>query len=116
MRIEVELGETEVLLSDFRLWHYCMNYWFLPASKAEDKRFNKELRNNALNYYSMKPLPDPVYHARIEQSWERILDLNFVGIDKILDENRSIQAVFWELRREQVRAVTHFRGTCGASK
>ena len=112
VRIEVEMGADNVLLSDFHLWHYCMCYWYLSASRADNRRFDKELRERELDYFKTKPLPDPVYHARIEQSWERILDLEWAGPDKAHPSNdKCIQAVFWELRLEQVREVTHFRGT-----
>ncbi|MBC8139714.1 MAG: DUF3841 domain-containing protein [Fibrella sp.] len=111
VRIAVEITDNEVLLSDFDLWYSCMNYWYLPVSRADDRRFTKSLRERGLDYYKTRPLPDPQYHARIEQSWERILDLDRVGRDKVTRENRWIQAVFWELRRDQVCEVTPFRGT-----
>lgn len=53
VRIELEIGEAVVLLSCFHLWHYCMCYWYLSASRAEDRRFTKELRVKGLNYFQL---------------------------------------------------------------
>lgn len=112
VRLEVEVENDHVLLSDFHVWHYCMSYWYLPSSGRDDRRFNKELRLRGLNYHRTKPLPDAVYYARIEQSWERVFDLDWKGPDGGFDnETRWVQAVFWELRLEQVREVSHLRGT-----
>lgn len=111
VRIEVEIGEVDVLLSDFVAWYYCMCYWYLPSSEEDGHRLEKELERKGQNFYRTKPLPDPAYHARIEQSWDQILDLEWSCPDgSYVNDIKWVQAVFWELRREQVRDVTHFRG------
>lgn len=43
VRIEVEINDENVLLSDFIPWHYCMSYWYLPSSGRDDRRFAKRL-------------------------------------------------------------------------
>lgn len=109
VRIEFEANETQVLLSDFELWHYVLNYWYLPESEAEGEAFEAELAKVGLSYYASKPLPDPKYHERIERSWLRIFDLNW-SCDGIASrkEDKSIQAALWELRMENIRKVQVF--------
>src|SRR5437016_2513700 len=43
VRIEFEIAGQLVLLSDFDLWHFPLNYWYLPASEQDDKAFEEEL-------------------------------------------------------------------------
>lgn len=109
VRLEIEVDDAQVLLSDFGLWHYVLSYWYLPESEADDEAFAAALEQLGLSFYETKPLPDPLYHQRIRRSWLRIFDLDWS------DEHRShpraqksIQAVFWELHIEQVRHVQHF--------
>jgi len=92
VRIELELDETGILRSDFELWHYVLNGWYLPGSPADEREFDAR--------------PD---RARIEPSWQRIFDLdrNNRRYTSSRDE-KSIQGVTWCMRPEDVRAVTHF--------
>ena len=85
VQIEFEIGESLALLSDFDRWHTVLCGGYL-ALDAQD------------------PGTCPV-----EASWERIFDLDHwtPGWDTPPEE-QSIQAVFWELRLEQVRKVRHF--------
>lgn len=109
VRIEFEADETQVLLSDFELWHYVLNYWYLPESEADGEAFEAELAKVSLSYYASKPLPDPKYHKRIERSWLRIFDLNW-SCDGIASqkEDKSIQTALWELRIESIKKVQEF--------
>lgn len=116
VRIEIEMSGDETLLSDFDLWHYCMGYWYLSDTE-ESERFEAELLEHGLNYYAQKPLPDAKYHAQIERSWERIFDWERVDDSSTLPRaGKWVQAVFWELRLDRVRAVTQFRGAFRAKK
>lgn len=107
--IEFEADETNVLLSDFDLWHYVLNYWYLPATEAEGKAFDAEMKKIGLDYFATKPLPNLKYHQRIEKSWMRIFDLSWSS-EGISDQRKakSIQAVLWELRKEKVRKAQTF--------
>ena len=33
VRLELRVADDRVLLSDFDLWHYVLNYWYLPKSE-----------------------------------------------------------------------------------
>ena len=56
VRIELELDDERVLRSDFELWHYVLNGWYLPSSLADERRFDAR--------------PD---RRRIAPSWQRVL-------------------------------------------
>lgn len=77
VRIELECREDEVLLSDFELWHYVLNYWYLPQSVQEGKAFEAELAAKGLALDRRSLAPWPVHHMRIVKSWERIFDLGW---------------------------------------
>jgi hypothetical protein len=102
--IECEINEGDVLLSDFELWHYVLNYWYLPMSMKDMHKFEKELKSKRLSYYKQKPLPEP-YNKTIEDSWQRIFNLDWYK-KNIAD--KKIQAVFWELKLDQAKKVKEF--------
>lgn len=108
-RIEFVADPSRALLSDFSRWHHVLNYWYLPASRADERRFENELKAQGLDFFAMKPLPNPVFDRRIRASWERIFDLDLT-VQGIADRpaDRSIQATVWALPREAVREVVWF--------
>ena len=109
VRLEIELDERRVLLSDFELWHYVLNYWYLPESEEDGESFEAELKGAGLCFFTEKPLPDPGYHKRIEASWLRIFDLDWSAKEIASPrKDKQIQAVFGELREENIRSVQYF--------
>ena len=108
VRIEFETNDP-VLLSDFELWHYVLNYWYLPKSAADGEQFQARLTRRQLSFYETKPLPDPVLHRAIVKSWERIFDLDLTEKDITQPKARkSIQATLWQVKWSWVRAVSEF--------
>ena len=106
VRIELELEDEEVLLSDFSDWHYVLNEWYLSDNEAEDERFERALKK--LGHKRPAPYPEPL-RAKMQDSWQRIFELG--GGDPAWrgkPSRRSIQATFWELRLKDVVAVTFF--------
>ena len=109
VRLEFELDDDVVLLSDFDLWHFVLNYWYLPESLIEGEAFEAELAQHGLSFYKTKPVPDPVFHKAIRQSWERIFDLEWVEEDLAVPKGeKCIQASFWELPLGNVKRVDQF--------
>lgn len=101
--LELSLNPTEVLMSDFSMWHTPLNYWF-NAEEDEDAEFEKELDTAGLNIYRMKPLPEP-FHSRVQRSWLKIFALDEVnGFTSQLPE-KGIQGVFWRLRPEIIKGI-----------
>ena len=88
VRIEFEIDESLVLLSDFETWHFVLNNWMLRNDELdrEEPKFSDEEKI---------------------KSWDQIFDLEFFGPR----DTRCIQATFWELRIDQVRKVKEFGRT-----
>lgn len=93
VRLELEIDASRLLPSDFELWHYALNGWYLPASLGDERAF--------------EAFPDP---SRIAPSWQRIFDLAWSNRRyAVPSSQKSIQAVLWELRPADLRAFTPFR-------
>ena len=109
VRLEIECPSDLVLLSDFTLWHYVLNYWYLPASEADGVAFESELTHHGLSFYDQKPLPHDTYHRAIVDSWDRCFAPGRPepGISEP-DEQESIQATIWEITLDQVRECRPF--------
>lgn len=109
VRLEVEIDESQVVLSDFELWHYVLNGSYLAESEADDEAFYAEL--HAQGYAPATPLPllNPALATKIRTSWLHIFDLDWAPPD-IADPRsaKSIQAVVWEVTLQQVRRVKEF--------
>ena len=101
--LELSLDPSEVLLSDFGMWHVPLNYWFNAEDEVEEA-FEKELEAVGLNIYHTKPLPEP-YHSRVQQSWLKVFALDEVNGYTSPFEEKGIQGVFWKLRPEIIKAV-----------
>jgi hypothetical protein len=97
--IEYNLPDSQVLLSDFDLWHYVLNRGYLGVSEAQIERFEA-----ASEHYSPAR-----YQCLLRHSWERIFDLDWVspGVASSKAE-KAIQATFWELYLEQVHSAREF--------
>ena len=80
VRVELKVADDRVLLSDFDLWHYVLNYWYLPESEKDGKAFEEKLARAGLSFYGcdhQHPLSHVRYRQEIERSWERIFDTNW---------------------------------------
>ena len=107
-RLTLEIPESDVLLSDFDLWHIVLNGGYLATSEAEDEAFDSELA--AAGVPLAGPYPGP-FMARVEQSWQRVFDLDRTGVDPAWHgstDERGVQATLWQVRASQVRKVERF--------
>lgn len=107
VRIEIELPELSVLISDFNSWHCVLNHYYLSINKQEDESFARELERAGVE--QRWPYPEP-FNLRMVSSWQRIFDIEAGDVEwwGPLSE-RSIQATFWELTVSQIRHVDIFR-------
>ena len=109
--LEFTAPATDVILSDFQLWHHALNYWYLPTNGADRREFDRYLQRRGLDYFRDKPVPDRAAHQRIQRSWEVIFD-----IDRALPgysparRNKAIQACLWAIPVAWVTRVTRFTG------
>lgn len=113
-RIEFEIEEDEVLLSDFDLFHHVLNYWYIPKNERDDNAFDKEMGKNNITLLDLQDFKKnskkiDLLRNKIEKSWDLIFDIDWY--DEYITSSKyekSIQAVFWELRREQVIDIKEF--------
>ncbi len=114
VRVELNVADECVLLSDFDLWHYVLNYWYLPQSERDGRVFEKKLARVGLSFYGydhQHPLPHGRYCQEIEQSWERIFDTNWADRGHAIaspPKKKSIQATLWELFADDIVEVRKF--------
>ena len=106
VRLELDLDDRGILLSDFGQWHNVLNNRFCSHDEAEDNRFDQEEKE--ADYRYDRPRPEAL-QSRVLASWERIFDLTG-GDPEWLGKvsKRAIQATFWELRLQDVTDVTFF--------
>lgn len=111
-RVEFEIDDKDVVLSNFDSWHCVLNDSYLPISEADDEAFDSYLKErDAYRYARGKGCPEDI-RQQIEESWQRVFDLSLVDDDYMhypLDK-KAIQATFWTLSLDQVRKVDRFVG------
>lgn len=102
VRLEVEIDDKLVVLSDHDSWHAVLNNVYFSISERDSDEFDKVQLNR---------------QARIEKSWELIFILDH-GDNPWLTtgEEPPIQATFWKLELNQVTSVTWLNGTNKSSK
>lgn len=107
VRIEIEMPDDELLLSDFELWHYVLNYWYLPGSERDAERFASTHGREVPSW--RKPPANPMVDRLIRGSWERIFDLEWCERDIAAPRaEKSIQATFWRLDSAHVVRADSF--------
>ena len=108
VRIECKVSDERVLLSDFELWHFVLNYGYLPKTEKEEEKFERELTAAGLSLTGCSlrnPLSNDEYREKIEKSWERIFDLTWTDPHHAIvtrTKDRSIQGTMWELWLDDV--------------
>lgn len=101
--LELSLSEEHLLISDFEMWHVVLNYWLNEDEETSDA-FDAELKEKGINTIRIKPLPEP-YHTKVEQSWRKIFDIDFVNDFTHDFETKAIQGVFWRLTPDMIVGV-----------
>lgn len=100
--LELEIDPKRIILSDYDLWHWVLNYWYAGKSR-EAERFAK-----IYDYYKQKPLPEPG-HQLIEKTWHTIFDLDKSRhILNTPKKKQQIEATFFELFYTDIREVHFF--------
>ncbi len=114
VRVGLEVADERVLLSDFDLWHYVLNYWYLPITEKDGKAFETKLARVGLSFFGCDhrhPLPNNRYRREIERSWERIFEVSWVDRGQAIahpPKKKSIQATLWELLLDDIIEVRKF--------
>lgn len=106
-RIGFTIPDDLVLLSDFGLWHYALNYWYLASSESDAEAFHTRYQDLRCSWSN--PPDDPHVDSVIQRSWHRMFDLDwhdpYVAAAK---DQKSIQATLWQLDDSWVTTVDQF--------
>jgi hypothetical protein len=100
VRMEIDIPDNEVVLSDFDAWHNVLNKWCdLDCNNEEE--YDRE-------YEKFEKLsPEEQKRVTIE-SWNKIFDLT--PIDTDWNKNgKYIQATFWKLEEKHIKKVHFFK-------
>ena len=95
--LEIEIPDRDVLLSDFDAWSIILNQGLLSDTEEEDEWLEAK-------YETLSPEEQ---QQMKEKNWERAFDLTPLDT-KWIRRGDWIQATFWELRKEQIKAVRTF--------
>jgi len=70
VRLEIELPDEDVLLSDFEMWHVPLNRQYLAVTAKEDREWDKLLVANNISVFfpGLTGLPDALRQQK-EKSW-----------------------------------------------
>lgn len=99
VRMEIEIPDNEVVLSDFDAWHNVLNKWYAIDCDNEEE-YDRE-------YEKFEKLsPEEQKRVTIE-SWDKIFDLTPIDTDWIKN-GAYIQATFWKLNKNQIKKVKFF--------
>ena len=108
-RIEFAVAPSNVLLSDFMLWHYVLGYWYLPKSAKDEREFSRALREHGLESCRTRPIPNRVLDDRLTASWVRIFEIGQMFTrEGNVRADQSIQATLWVLPLESVKKIEWF--------
>lgn len=108
-QLTIDIDDKDVLLSDFDLFHYPLNYWYLPSDEEDDADFERAYTNAGFTWHDLPNFQIQsndmlLLRERIVKSWDRIFDLSKEDDGWLYGslETKSIQATLWQVRLEQV--------------
>lgn len=115
--IECEINVNEVLLSDYDAFNSVLNLSYMTDDESEYVNFNERAEEDKVDVFKLfnsdyvrytndNKLFNKIMNYRLEviQSWDKIFDLtNESEFSRYVD--KTLQAVTWELRKENVRRI-----------
>lgn len=109
VRIEFEKPENQILLSDFDLWHFPLNYWYIADNETQERDFDTLIKNSKVQFMDRENYPSHL-KLLIENSWNKALDMSYdseYASEKF--NNKRIQATFWNLKASEITKVDFFK-------
>ncbi|WGH75917.1 DUF3841 domain-containing protein [Tenacibaculum tangerinum] len=108
VRIEFEKPKNEVLLSDFYLWHFPLNYWYIADNEKQESEFDKLLKDSKIEFMHKEKYPLEL-RMIVENSWNKIFDMSY-DCDYVTENfnNKKIQATFWSLKTSEITKIDFF--------
>ncbi|ACL77024.1 DUF3841 domain-containing protein [Ruminiclostridium cellulolyticum] len=75
VRLTIEVNEKDMLLSDFDLYHYPLNYWYAPLNEDDDRKVENEClslssEQSIRRELLLHPTKDPKFYKTMTESWE----------------------------------------------
>lgn len=95
-RLEIEIPDEQVLLSDFDNWHVPLNNALFTDSDDDEEYDDEEYDKMHKFYESLSPEEQETMRTK---NWEKVFDIK---------PGTCTQGPFWELRKEQIRKATMF--------
>ena len=99
VQLTIEVSDKDVLLSDFTLFYYVLNYWYLPINEQDYMNFEQEYTSLGFTWHDLQNLniqsQEMNYlHKKITLSWDRIFELEYEDNGWLYGKNgkKSIQA------------------------
>ncbi|MGF7002547.1 hypothetical protein M2149_000936 [Lachnospiraceae bacterium PFB1-21] len=100
--LTLDIPDEQILLSDFDLWHMVLGgHYCSDKPYTTDEELDKE-------WDWIEGLPPKKRKKIIRESWANIFDVA-PGTNQGNSDGNYIQAVFWELGKEQVKKVQFFK-------
>ncbi|MCR4781520.1 MAG: DUF3841 domain-containing protein [Lachnospiraceae bacterium] len=97
--MEIDVPDENVVLSDFDNWSIILLDDLISKTEEESKLLEEEYNSLSEKYkWDMK-----------SKNWEQVFDLTPFENDWAICGS-SVQATFWELRKEQIKSVRFFEG------
>lgn len=111
----LDIPDRRVLLSDYDMWHMCLNNCYIPEDDEDEKAFDEKLASYQISYPQLfdekfykeadNETKNAICSLREEtvNSWDKIFDLEENAHTK--NSDKIIQGVTWILRKEDVEFV-----------
>lgn len=103
VRLELEIPEEKVLISDFDAWHCVLNGWYLNFTDEEEEEFEKE--RNGIRLF--KEMPEYL-KKKIIKSWDRIFEIDKLKNTGWVGNKQYLQGVIDGLYLSYVKKVKEF--------
>lgn len=103
VRLELEIPEARILISDYDAWHCVLNGWYLNFTDEEEKEFDKE-RNDIRLFEEM---PEQL-KTKIVNSWDRIFEIDKLKNTEWTADKQYLQGVIDGLYLSDVKKVKEF--------
>ncbi|AFM00097.1 hypothetical protein Desde_1695 [Desulfitobacterium dehalogenans ATCC 51507] len=81
VQLTIDIDDKDVLLSDFDLFHYPLNYWYLPSDEEDDADFESTYTNAGFTWHDLSDFQIQsnemlLLRDRIVKSWDQIFNLS----------------------------------------
>ena len=95
--LEIDVPDDKVLLSDFDSWSVILLGGLLSETEEEDEKLEREYAS----------LPSDKKWEMMSENWEKVFDISPLD-NGYVQRGDTIQATFWELRREYIQKAVPF--------